>query len=126
MTVASNIAIYLVTWIFLGTKASGGDANNVVGPDDADSFRNVMLVAISLGAACSAGFHMLVHMDDESNVAVDVDNVREHNRVIRKMTPLDWVTEPRFYHVAVVYMATRLFVNLTAAYIPLYLQVPAD
>lgn len=35
----------------------------------------------------------------------------------------DWFREPQLYQVAGVYMATRLFVNLSQAYIPLYLQV---
>ena len=40
----------------------------------------------------------------------------------RPMERKDWFKEPQFYQVAAVYMATRLFVNLSQAYIPLYLQ----
>ena len=40
----------------------------------------------------------------------------------RPMEKKDWFREPQFYQVAAVYMATRLFVNLSQAYIPLYLQ----
>ena len=34
-----------------------------------------------------------------------------------------WLLNPSLYFVACVYMATRLYVNLTQAYIPFYLQV---
>jgi len=34
----------------------------------------------------------------------------------------DWFKEPQFYLVAGVYMSTRLFVNLSQAYLPLYIQ----
>ena len=34
-----------------------------------------------------------------------------------------WFTEPQFYLVALLYMATRLFVNLSQAYMPLFIQV---
>jgi hypothetical protein len=34
-----------------------------------------------------------------------------------------WFTEPQFYLVALLYMATRLFVNLSQAYVPLFIQV---
>ena len=42
------------------------------------------------------------------------------------MAPLSvsyWFTEPQFYLVALLYMATRLFVNLSQAYMPLFIQV---
>ena len=42
---------------------------------------------------------------------------------VAPMNVKDWLKEPQFYQVAGVYMSTRLFVNLTQAYIPLYLQV---
>ena len=38
------------------------------------------------------------------------------------MSIKDWFREPQFYLVAGVYMSTRLFVNLSQAYLPLYLQ----
>ena len=37
------------------------------------------------------------------------------------MTVKAWFLEPQFYQVAGVYMSTRLFVNLSQAYMPLYL-----
>lgn len=46
MTVVSNITIYVVTWIVLGTKTAG---DGLVGPDDAGRFRDIMIVAVTLG-----------------------------------------------------------------------------
>jgi hypothetical protein len=37
-----------------------------------------------------------------------------------------WFTEPQFYIVALLYMSTRLFVNLSQAYMPLFIQVPEE
>ena len=45
MTVAANITVYLVTWIFLGI----GSQDSMIGPTDAASFRNIMVVCVSLG-----------------------------------------------------------------------------
>ena len=39
------------------------------------------------------------------------------------MTVIDWFKEPTFYLTAGVYMTTRLVVNLSQAYITLYIQV---
>ena len=44
-------------------------------------------------------------------------------RAVRGMSLVDWLQEPQFYQIAGVYMATRLFVNLSQAYLPLYLLV---
>ncbi|XP_063612231.1 major facilitator superfamily domain-containing protein 12-like [Penaeus indicus] len=63
-TVASNITVYLVTWLVLGLESQGSEAG--IGPRDINKFR--------------------------------------------------------FYQVAFLYMGTRLFCNLTQAYIPIYLQ----
>ena len=40
-----------------------------------------------------------------------------------KLTVGQWLKQPQIDQVAIVYLATRLFVNLSQAYIPLYLQV---
>ena len=39
------------------------------------------------------------------------------------MKIVDWLREPQLYQVAFLYMCTRLFVNLSQTYMPLYLNV---
>ena len=39
------------------------------------------------------------------------------------MKIMDWLREPQLYQVAFLYMCTRLFVNLSQTYMPLYLNV---
>ena len=39
------------------------------------------------------------------------------------MKLLDWFFEPQLYQVALLYMCTRLFVNLSQSYMPMYLNV---
>ena len=69
-------------------------------------------------------FHTLVRIEPFQAIENRM-NAPENLRppVARKMSTKDWLCEPQFYLVAGVYMTTRLFVNLTQAYIPLYLQV---
>ena len=45
-----------------------------------------------------------------------------NQRAVEPMSIMNWVSEPQFYQVAVIYMSTRLFVNISQAYIPLYIQ----
>ena len=55
MTVLANVLVYLVAWAILNRSS-----NNMICPDDAYAFRNLMLVCISIGAAASIGYHLLV------------------------------------------------------------------
>ncbi len=98
MTVISNIAIYIVTWIFLGLKSDG-----MVGPDDASQFRNIMLVAICVGAAASFFFHLFVNPqnDEENRLNTEYDDLDgPDDDEVRRMNISDWVKEPQFYQVA--------------------------
>ena len=46
-----------------------------------------------------------------------------HNNESQQMKTIDWLLEPQLYQVALLYMCTRLFVNLSQTYMPLYLNV---
>ena len=43
--------------------------------------------------------------------------------VIQPMSNLDWLRELQLYHVACLYLFSRLFVNVSQAYIPLFLNI---
>jgi len=140
-TVASNITVYLVTWMFFGIGDNSAEIDN----DDIDKFRNIMLIALGIGSFTSVIFHVLTkEPDEDTNTTSDTDNtnheekwkdvdlsdeinqnevqVKKTPEDVKKMTVLNWLLEPQLYLVSGVYMSTRLFVNLSQSYIPLYLQ----
>ena len=41
---------------------------------------------------------------------------------VKKMQTYEWFLEPQFYLVICLYMAARLFINLSQTYIPFYVQ----
>ena len=49
--------------------------------------------------------------------------IETQTSVKRFMKLLDWFSEPQLYQVALLYMCTRLFVNLSQSYMPMYLNV---
>ena len=122
MTVVSNIAVFLVAWAFFGMSD-----NTSLSSADSGSFRNIMLVVIGLGALSAFVFHVTVKEDlasDRIESAYQEINSGELSvrDFVQPMSITDWFREPQFYLVAGVYMSTRLFVNLSQAYLPLYLQ----
>ncbi|XP_066945029.1 major facilitator superfamily domain-containing protein 12-like isoform X2 [Macrobrachium rosenbergii] len=146
-TVMSNIAVYLITWLVLGLGST--NPNSGLGPEDTGKFRVIVFTVLVIGTLFSTIFHVLVkeentppyvEMPDEAPPAQkDEDEgdddvadcslpsptlpqvaVPSKRRVM--MTATDWLKTGQFYQVALLYMGTRLFCNLTQAYVPIYLQ----
>ena len=121
MTVISNITVFLVAWAFFGMSV-----NDHLSEADVGSFRNIMLVVLGIGVIATVVFHYVVEekaRDDLIPSSYDEINGEVTQRdFVQPMGIKDWFFEPQFYLVAGVYMSTRLFVNLSQAYLPLYLQ----
>ena len=83
--------------------------------------RNIMIVGISCGVVATICFHLIVQEDTSEAGHSEEEETREANPGV-----MSWLLNPNLYFVACVYMATRLYVNLTQAYIPFYLQVMND
>ena len=58
------------------------------------------------------------HVENGGNPSLETQT-----SVKKLMKLLDWFLEPQLYQVALLYMCTRLFVNLSQSYMPMYLNV---
>ncbi|KAH6938147.1 hypothetical protein HPB50_007262 [Hyalomma asiaticum] len=125
-TVASNIIVYTVTWAALGI--SGADHEAQVGPPDGHVFRDIVLIVVAIGAFFSFIFHLVVR--DPSRGGRRESRSRHTDEYIRSLVLdrshhfvwKDWFKEKGFYLVALLYMFTRLYVNLNQVYISIYIQ----
>ncbi|XP_018011861.1 major facilitator superfamily domain-containing protein 12-like [Hyalella azteca] len=146
-TVFSNITVYLITWLVLGVQ-SGHQREDIIGPNDATTFKIVVASVVCLGLLFSLVFHMTVKennhqspyasiisddIDEEGDNSLQSASVQSASSAssyhsqhyassVSRMLPSDWFKKKQFYLVAVLYMCTRLFCNLTQAYVPIYLQ----
>ena len=59
------------------------------------------------------------YQEDEISFTLPDISPREENQ----MTVINWLCEPQLYQVAFLYMSSRLFVNISQAYMPLYLNI---
>ena len=83
---------------------------------------------LSAGAVASFLFHVTVKEEVEGSGQIEsayqeINGELSVRDFVQPMSIRDWFKEPQFYLIAGVYMSTRLFVNLSQAYLPLYLQV---
>ncbi|KAF4521832.1 hypothetical protein B566_EDAN003706 [Ephemera danica] len=126
-TVMSNILVYVITWAVLHISSRKGEGE--IGPEDQFKFQYIVLAGLAVGTASSILFHTGVPEPPASSSSSRLsrlaaaenqgDDMVTPNR--RKMSPRRFLKVPQFYQVAMLYMCSRLFANLSQVYVPLYL-----
>ncbi|XP_066840091.1 major facilitator superfamily domain-containing protein 12 isoform X3 [Anser cygnoides] len=126
-TVMANITVYGLAWLLLNLQVDRPERTEHLGIQDVPVFRNLSLIVVGLGAVFSLIFHLGTKEkpyplgslpQPESTPLLQ----KEPTRCPRPLLAWkDWLLEPAFYQVAVLYMATRLIVNLSQTYIAMYL-----
>ncbi|XP_025077970.1 LOW QUALITY PROTEIN: major facilitator superfamily domain-containing protein 12-like [Pomacea canaliculata] len=124
----SSLLTYAIAWVLL-SAGSNAVTTDDLGPGDSDSFRNLALIATGTGLFFSVIFSLgspePKRMEDELRKVTDEDGMASVERSMllhdRKRTICSWFKDIRFYQVALVYMCTRLYVNMSQVYLPIYL-----
>ncbi|KAG8039167.1 hypothetical protein G9C98_003474 [Cotesia typhae] len=89
------------------------DLNNQIGPKDVYKFQHIVLIGMAVGIIASITFHSVIQETPHDSTGPIRRNLRPASSFLRDI---------KFYQVAVVYMTTRLFVNISQIYVPLYLH----
>lgn len=132
-TVMANIAVYAVAWLLLHFQfgQTNPDDTEHLGQHDIPVFRTLALIMLGLGAVFSLIFHFgtkekqnsFQHLVDTEYT--DDNSLLEQPKYQSPPKPLfhwyKWLSEPSFYQMALLYMCTRLIVNLSQTYIAVYL-----
>lgn len=123
-TVIANITVFVLMYITLGND----DPNSEINLKDATAFEEVAFLILGIGLVFSTIFHIGVRetprnlqriTSPESQIEASSSNLVETEI---SMSWNHWFKESQFYKVALLYMGTRLTINLTLVYIPNYLQ----
>lgn len=133
-TVISNLSVYgifLALFLLEGTAGGGaGSVTDELGEADAPKFQQLAFISVGLGTIFNVIFYMgtkertdrdkvLVKNSDQHRVG---DSSIEQSTVNHsKMRWKDWFKNKQFYEVALLYMATRLYINVSQVYFPMYL-----
>ncbi|XP_051557763.1 major facilitator superfamily domain-containing protein 12-like isoform X2 [Myxocyprinus asiaticus] len=130
-TVIANITVYAVAWLMFHFQGDDPTITDNLGPADIAVFRNLSLIVVGIGAL----FSLLFHLGTQEKGACpsqeeDGSSPGERQPLLNSSTvapPTNllqwqhWLRQPSFYQVAVLYMSTRLIVNLSQTYISMYL-----
>ncbi|KAM5237859.1 major facilitator superfamily domain-containing protein 12 [Ctenodactylus gundi] len=129
-TVVANLAVFGTAWLLLhlqGASRTGLpediSTGDQLGAQDTPVFRNLALVVVGVGAIFSLMFHLGTR---EGRRPLRAEEPDEHSPLVSEATrpPVlwkHWLREPAFYQVGMLYMTTRLIVNLSQTYMTVYL-----
>ncbi|XP_076819781.1 major facilitator superfamily domain-containing protein 12-like isoform X1 [Clavelina lepadiformis] len=148
-TVFSSILVYGIAWLVLDLPGSTSNGHEL-SPIDAPSFRNLVLSVVGIGIVFSGIFHFVlkepprtahaspgltVNGPDETETLLSHGDqgLSEKTTLLRKQTSdtvtstsnmlhwYQWFKKLPFYQMAMLYMCTRLVVNLSQVYLPMFL-----
>ncbi|XP_068594360.1 major facilitator superfamily domain-containing protein 12-like [Cebidichthys violaceus] len=143
-TVIANITVYAVAYLLFHVQAGEEDdpLSDMLGPQDIHIFRNLALIVLCIGALFSLFFHLGIAErrsgadgetgGEEGRKRLEEEEEDEEDEEgelrlphCKTSSPLlqwkCWLQQPSFYQVALLYMSTRLMVNLSQTYISMYL-----
>ena len=112
-TVISNIFVYAMASVLLGIQ-SGKDKTDIT-PDDAYIFRTLTLIVIVIGLICMIIFHIGLK---ESDLPAEETEHRLQMSLtsssrLKRMTWKTFLREKEFYQCALIWMFTRVILNVT-------------
>lgn len=137
-TVIANITVYAIAYLLFHVQAGDDDdpLSDALGPADILIFRNLSLIVLGIGAVFSLIFHLgTSERRTRAGGQTEGDETEEEGERRPLLTGSKttssttssllqwkcWLRQPSFYQVALLYMSTRLIVNLSQTYISMYL-----
>uniref|UniRef100_A0A2K5X5T3 Major facilitator superfamily domain containing 12 n=1 Tax=Macaca fascicularis TaxID=9541 RepID=A0A2K5X5T3_MACFA len=128
-TVVANITVYGAAWLLLHLQGSSRveptqdiDIGDQLGGQDVPMFRNLSLLVVGVGACshcCSTWAPGRGRRRGGAGRAHPL--LAPSPRLQPLLLWKHWLREPAFYQVGVLYMTTRLIVNLSQTYMAMYL-----
>lgn len=116
-TVISNLFVYAMAFLFF--KFNDEDENDYdLGRCDAPKFKWMAFIVIGTGIMFQCIFHAGT---DEKCLLREEDEEDTQDKNDNKLDWFGYLRYSRFYILAIIYMCTRLIINMTQVYLPMYI-----
>lgn len=119
--VGSAVAVFIVTWIVLPTDE---EAMGRLVEEDSYKFRNIVLTLTSIGLMATILFHVFLKENLLEDLESHKGNIEEARRLFdgSQSSRTSLVATTILLRVAMLYVASRLFITLATVYLPLYIE----
>ena len=119
--VGAAVAVFVVTWIVLPTNE---EAMVRLAEQDSYKFRDIVFTLTSIGLVATTLFHVFLKGNLLENSYLHKGNIEEARRLFdnSQNDRNSWVGTSILLRVAMLYVASRLFITLATVYLPLYIE----
>ncbi|KAK2579469.1 hypothetical protein KPH14_010783 [Odynerus spinipes] len=123
--VSAAVVVFVVTWIVLPTN---GESMVLLDENDDYKFRDIVIVVTVLGLTATILFHILLKGNLLENTNQSQAKVDESTWLLgdgSSNSRRSWFGTSILLRVAMLYVASRLFITLATVYLPLYIEETA-
>lgn len=118
-TVMSNLCVYVMAYLFFKFNDSN-ESDTEVTSIDAPKFQYLSFIVLGVGII----FQIIFHAGTNEKCLIreeDIDESVDSNKNHEKLDWIGYLKSYRFYCLGIVYMCTRLIVNMTQVYLPMFI-----
>ncbi|KAI4497331.1 hypothetical protein M0802_007578 [Mischocyttarus mexicanus] len=124
--VSAAVVVFIVTWIVLPTN---GESMVLLDENDDYKFRNIVIVITGIGLSATVFFHIFLkgNLLENNNQSQNKVNAEESTWLLDGLSGprRSWFATSILLRVAMLYVASRLFITLATVYLPLYIEETA-
>uniref|UniRef100_A0A915DAL7 Uncharacterized protein n=1 Tax=Ditylenchus dipsaci TaxID=166011 RepID=A0A915DAL7_9BILA len=99
------------------------EAATVIGPHDLHTFRNLDGIAVGVGLLTTGLFFVSVKEPVNRRSLSRTNSLHSQSSEIVRMSWKNWFSHVHFYQTALLYMFSRLFINISQVYFPFYITL---
>ncbi|XP_014602409.1 PREDICTED: major facilitator superfamily domain-containing protein 12-like [Polistes canadensis] len=124
--VSAAVVVFIVTWIVL---PNNGESMVLLDENDDYKFKNIVIVITGIGLTATILFHIFLkgNLLENGNQSQSKMNIEESTWLLDGLSGprRSWFATSILLRVAMLYVASRLFITLATVYLPLYIEETA-
>ncbi|CAD6194361.1 unnamed protein product [Caenorhabditis auriculariae] len=118
-SVIANLTVFFtLAWLL-----SGSTSHKSIGPWDFEHFRFSGLMVVTLGIVVTIGFYAFTREPVHGRRLSRLNSFSSEASELMRMHWTSWFGHIQFYQIALLYMLSRLYINISQVYFPFYITL---